>query len=111
MILDICYNQNGEPRGYYLEGNRDRAMGILRFSHEFDVYFDLELRYSNAYSIDCGETNRYRTEEEFEANFPGVLAAVREARKTGQLKVRHYRWDGNRNVPYLLPYGKEPSTK
>lgn len=108
IVLDVSYDPvTFEPSKYYLDGNRDRAMGILRFSHEYTVFLNRDLSFAHADSIDLGEAFDYGTEEEFEYSYPGVMAAIRAARDDGTLAVRRYRWDGVRNNPYIISYEED----
>ena len=108
--LEIGYDQAQKPCCYLLDGERNRGIGILRFSHEYSVVLGRDLSFEGAHSIDCGETSRYDTEAEFEAAYPGVLAEVRKAADDGLLTVQRYRWNGRKNEGYVTLYKKEATT-
>ena len=107
LILDIVYDANtGMESGYCLSGDRNRSMGILRFTHEFTVYLRKDLSFVEAESLDCGEASSYRRESEFEARYPGVMRSLREAEAKGELSVRRYHWNKGRNEPFLVGFRK-----
>lgn len=110
IILTVCYDaQDRNKESYYLDGDDSRSCGILRFSHEYSVYLKKDLTFEYASSIDCGETSEYEFEEEFEASYPGVLKAIRDAAAAGTLRIRRYKWnkDLGRNEEHILPYPEE----
>lgn len=92
IVLGMCWNEKGEEH-LYLDGDRSRSHGILRFGHEFSVTLTKALEFVGAYSIDCGEANRYRTEEEFEWAYPGVMGAIRQAHEEGRLYMEVGKWN------------------
>ena len=105
MVIEITYDaKTGMESGYCLCGDMNRSMGILRFTHEFVVYLRKDLSFIEAESIDCGETFNYRSELEFESNYPGVMKALREAEAKGDLSVRRYHWSKGRNEPFLVGF-------
>ena len=107
IILDRGYTEDFEPNLLLLKGNQNRSMGILHCSHEFELSLEAgTLRFHHADSIDLGECFDYKTEAEFEATYPGVIADVMKAKNEGRLYVREYEWDtaSRRNIPHLEPY-------
>lgn len=102
IILDVAYRQDEELYSY--DSDMNRRMGILICRHEFSLFLNKDLSFDSADSIDCGESNTYKTEAEFEASYPDVIAKVREARDEGVLRIYHYDWDGKRNNRSIVPF-------
>ena len=103
IVLEPEQTDGGEDV-WGLDKDVSRRVGVLVFGHEFSLTLNKDLSFRDACSIDLGEVNRYRTEAEFEAAFPGALAAVRKARDQGVLRVYRYDWDGKRNNRSIVPF-------
>ena len=104
IILDQAHDgKTGKPI-LILDGDRTRTCGILHCSHEFSVAVEPHiLDFLWADSIDVGETNSYKTEEDFESRYPGVMAAIRQAREWGRLYVYKYTWDKAKRTNFREP--------
>lgn len=110
IILDVCWDADDpHQERYFAQGNANRRNGPLIFRHEYDVTLNKDLSFESASSIDCGEVCGYSNEGEFEANYPGVLKAIRDSAARGALLIRRYDWDDSlkRNIPKLVNYPEE----
>lgn len=73
-------------RTYYIQLDKSRSLGLLRFSHEIGVFVSKcgrGIHFISADHISCGEWIHYDDHERklFENDFPGLLSAIREELK------------------------------
>lgn len=105
IILDPAKSgPNADRDVWILNKDVSRRMGILICGHEFTLVLNEDLSFSHAESIDLGDAGEYATEAEFEAAFPGAMAAIRKAKDQGVLRAYHYEWDGKRNMRSVVPF-------